>query len=84
MSGLLAVTGKSASAQQRDDDDDGPPSGDSILLRGGTVLSMDPKVGEFIKADILIQGSKIVRIAPSIEASATVVDATGTVVLPGS
>lgn len=83
MSGVLAVTGKSASAQQRDDDDDGPPSGDSILLRGGTVLSMDSKVGEFIKADILIQGSKIVRIEPSIEASATVVDATGTVVLPG-
>jgi len=44
---------------------------------------MDPKVGDFIKADVLIQGTKIVKIAPSIETSATVVDASRLIVLPG-
>ena len=28
-----------------------------ILLRGGVVLSLDPKVGDFEKADVLIDGN---------------------------
>ena len=30
-----------------------------VLLKGGTVLSLDPKVGDFDVADVLIDGSKI-------------------------
>src|SRR5215471_8604847 len=41
-----------------------------ILLRGGVVLSLDPKVGDFDKADVLIDGKKIV-------------DCSGTIVMPG-
>jgi len=30
-----------------------------ILLKGGTIVSMDPKIGDFVKGDLLIQGKKI-------------------------
>ncbi len=55
-----------------------------ILLKGGIVLSLDSQVGDFEKADILIEGQKIAAIAPNIPASsAVVVDATGMIVMPG-
>lgn len=55
-----------------------------ILLRGGTVLSLDPKVGDFEKADVLIDGKRIAEIAATVAASdAEVVDCTGTIVMPG-
>jgi 5-methylthioadenosine/S-adenosylhomocysteine deaminase len=55
-----------------------------ILLRGGVVLSLDPKVGDFEKADVLIDGKKIAQIAPTIaEDGAEIVDCSGTIVMPG-
>lgn len=55
-----------------------------ILLRGGVVLSLDPKVGDFEKADVLIDGKRIAQIAPTIAADgAEVVDCSGTIVMPG-
>src|SRR5689334_22336727 len=33
-----------------------------ILLKGGTILSMDPKIGNLAKGDVLIQGKKIATI----------------------
>ena len=55
-----------------------------ILLRGGVVLSLDPRVGDFEKADVLIDGNTIAQIAPTITASdAEIVDCTGTIVMPG-
>ena len=55
-----------------------------ILLRGGVVLTLDAKVGDFEKADVLIDGKKIAQIAPSITAAdAEVVDCSGAIVMPG-
>ena len=55
-----------------------------ILLRGGTVLSLDPRVGDFEKADMLIDGQRIAQIAPTVSAGdAEVVDCAGTIVMPG-
>jgi 5-methylthioadenosine/S-adenosylhomocysteine deaminase len=55
-----------------------------ILLRGGVVLSLDPKVGDFEKADVLIDGTKIAAIAATLSAgNAEVVDCTGAIVMPG-
>src|SRR2546425_827152 len=56
---------------------------DRLLLRGGAVVSMDPDVGNLPKGDILIEGDKIVQIAPNIQADAQVIDVTGDVVIPG-
>jgi len=55
-----------------------------ILLRGGVVLSLDPKVGDFDKADVLIDGKKIIEVAPTVSAGdAEIVDCTGAIVMPG-
>ena len=55
-----------------------------ILLRGGVVLTLDAKVGDFEKADVLIDGKTIAQIAPSITAAdAEIVDCSGTIVMPG-
>ena len=55
-----------------------------ILLRGGVVLSLDPKVGDFENADVLIDGKTIAQIGPNLSApDAEVVDCSGTIVMPG-
>ena len=55
-----------------------------ILLRGGIVLTLDPKLGDFEKADILIDGKTIAEISPNISPSgAEIVDCSGTIVMPG-
>lgn len=54
-----------------------------LLLRGGSVVSMDPHVGDMPKGDVLIDGDKIAKIAPHIEAEAQVIDVTGDIVIPG-
>jgi len=54
------------------------------LLKGGWVISMDPKVGDHRSADILVDGEKIVDVAPNLEvADAEQIDATGMLVIPG-
>src|SRR5216684_1304474 len=59
-------------------------SGRRILLKGGIVLSMDAQVGDFEKADVLIEGKKIVAVGPNLKAaSAAVIDATDRIVMPG-
>src|SRR5262245_55365980 len=71
------------------DNDDGPPRdsgrpGRRYVIRGGHVMSMDPKIGDFAKADVLVEGKKIVAVRPNIHASgADEIDATGRVVMPG-
>lgn len=53
------------------------------LIRGGRVLTMADGAAE-ARLDILIEGERIVEVAPHIEAAgATVIDADGHIVLPG-
>ena len=54
------------------------------LLKNGTVLSLDKKVGNFKQADVLIEGSKIEAVGPNLSAaSAEVIDASNMIVMPG-
>jgi cytosine/adenosine deaminase-related metal-dependent hydrolase len=66
---------------------DGPQAIDPksrILLKGGTIVSMDAKVGDLVKGDLLIEGTKISAIAPEINAAdAQVIDALDTIIVPG-
>src|SRR5215472_4203703 len=57
----------------------------SILLKGGTVVSMDPRVGDLVKGDVLIQGRKIASVGADLKApgQTQVIDATNTIVIPG-
>jgi cytosine/adenosine deaminase-related metal-dependent hydrolase len=76
----------------------GLPSGTGMpgrryLLRGGTVMTMDPNtpgaddkiVGGFKNpADVLIEGKKILAVGPNLGGSgAAVIDCTGRIVMPG-
>jgi cytosine/adenosine deaminase-related metal-dependent hydrolase len=54
------------------------------LIRGGTVLSLDPAVGDFEHADVLIEGDRILAVGPNLaNGSAEVIDASTMVVMPG-
>ncbi|HKQ27323.1 MAG TPA: amidohydrolase family protein [Burkholderiales bacterium] len=58
--------------------------GGPILIKGGTVLSLDRAVGDFEQADVLVEGSKIAAVRPGISApGAQVIDASNTIVMPG-
>ena len=54
------------------------------LIRNATIISVDPNIGDFQRGDILVEGSKIAAIAPSIPADdAEIVDATNRIAIPG-
>ncbi len=53
------------------------------LLRGGTVLSMDPQVGDLDVGDVLVEDGKITAVEAGIDADADVVDCTGKILIPG-
>ncbi|WP_159912816.1 amidohydrolase family protein [Pantoea sp. 18069] len=54
------------------------------LLAGGWVISMDRAIGDLRRGDVLIEGERIVAVAPHIEAEAAErVDARDMIVLPG-
>jgi 5-methylthioadenosine/S-adenosylhomocysteine deaminase len=69
--------------------DDGPPSdmgrpGRRVIIRGGSVMSMDPQVGDFPQADVLIEGKKILAVGRNLFAgNAAEIDARGRIVMPG-
>lgn len=61
-----------------------PATGRRMLLKGGSIVSMDPKVGDFVQGDLLIEGTKIVAIERTLSAGdALTLDASNTIVMPG-
>jgi cytosine/adenosine deaminase-related metal-dependent hydrolase len=55
-----------------------------ILLRGGTIISLDKKVGDLVRGDVLIEGKRIAAIAPELKApDAQVIEAQDTIIIPG-
>ena len=58
--------------------------GRRYVLRGGAVMSMDPKVGDFPQADVLVEGNKILAVGPNLNGGgAAVIDVSGRIVMPG-
>jgi cytosine/adenosine deaminase-related metal-dependent hydrolase len=55
-----------------------------ILLKDGCVLSLDRKIGNFHRADVLIDGEIIAAVGPDLRAgNAEVIDVTDSIVMPG-
>ncbi|MCB1486519.1 MAG: amidohydrolase family protein [Bauldia sp.] len=57
-----------------------------ILLRGATVITVDPTIGDFDEGDVLIDGGKIEAVAPDLSGradGAITIDMGGMIVLPG-
>jgi cytosine/adenosine deaminase-related metal-dependent hydrolase len=47
-------------------------------------MSMDPQVGNFAEADVLVEGKQIAAVGPNLfPAGAQVIDARGRIVMPG-
>jgi cytosine/adenosine deaminase-related metal-dependent hydrolase len=71
----------------RADDDMPGDSGNNsrrYVIRNGAVMSMDPQVGDFARADVLVEGKKILAVGPNLSAGgAGEIDATGRIVMPG-
>jgi 5-methylthioadenosine/S-adenosylhomocysteine deaminase len=57
--------------------------GKRYVIKGGAVMSIDPQVGDFPVADVLVEGKKILAVGPNLGASGEVIDATGRIVMPG-
>ena len=57
---------------------------DRLVLRGGTILTMDPRLGTLPWGDVLIEDGLVTKVAPSISVDdAEIVDVTGHIVAPG-
>jgi len=55
-----------------------------ILIKNGTILTLDKSVGNFPLGDVLIEGTKIAKVGPNLAAeNAEVIDATDMIVMPG-
>lgn len=56
-----------------------------IVLRGGTIITMDPSIGDFVRGDLHIQGKHVVAVGRELKApaGAEIIDATGTILIPG-
>ena len=62
-----------------------PPAAERrILIKGGTVLTMDPSLGNLRNADVLIEGSKISAVGQNLNSNgAEIIDASNMIVMPG-
>jgi len=61
-----------------------PAAAADLVVRGATILSMDPAIGDLPTGDIHIRAGAIVRVAPRIEiGGAEVIDATDMIAMPG-
>jgi cytosine/adenosine deaminase-related metal-dependent hydrolase len=85
--GLSLFNAPAARAQ-----DDAPPQdsgrpGRKYVIRGGHVMTMDPSMpskGEFVNADVLVEGNKIKAVGPNLRVGdAGEIDARGKIVMPG-
>ncbi len=55
-----------------------------IIIKGGSIISMDPAIKDLPRGDVMIDGDKIVAVAPSLTADgAETIEASGMIVLPG-
>ena len=55
------------------------------LIKNGTIVTVDPAIGDLAKGDLLIEDGRIAQVAPQIDAGADaeVIDASDRLVLPG-
>ena len=78
----LSMTTRPAAADEPPSDSGQP--GRRYIIRGGSVMSIDPQVGDFANADVLVEGKKILAVGPNLQAGGAVeIDATGRIVMPG-
>src|SRR5262245_34609172 len=88
--GANLFAARPAAAQDNQGNQVNPPPntgrpGRRYVIRNGMVMSMDPAVGDFARADVLVEGKKILAIGPNLHVggNAAEIDARGRIVMPG-
>jgi 5-methylthioadenosine/S-adenosylhomocysteine deaminase len=86
--GALGLAGTLWPPASASADPQGEPKGSGgqprLLLQGGIVRTLDDAIGDFSRADVLIERGRISAVAPQITPrGAKVVDCSGKVVMPG-
>ncbi len=88
--GANLFAARPAAADDRDRDDppfDSGRHGRRYVIRNGAVMTMDPSMpnrGEFPRADVLVEGKKIIAVGPNLRVGdAAEIDARGRIVMPG-
>src|SRR2546425_291962 len=82
--GFNPFAARPAAADEGDVPEDTGRRGRRYIIRGGSVMSMDPNVGDFPQADVLVEGKKILKVGPNLHAGgAAEIDARGRIVMPG-
>lgn len=61
---------------------------ETILLRGATVITLDPNLGEMSRGDVLVAGTRILAVSHDLAAhpaatNALTIDVSGTILMPG-
>lgn len=55
-----------------------------MLIKGGSIVTMDPKLKDLPRGDVLVENGRIAAIAPSLDVDGVeTIDAAGMIVLPG-
>jgi 5-methylthioadenosine/S-adenosylhomocysteine deaminase len=81
--GLFGAPARASDEGALPPQDAGRP-GRRYVIRGGHVMTMDPALGNFVAADVLVEGKRIVAVRPRIQAAgAGEIDARGRIVMPG-
>jgi cytosine/adenosine deaminase-related metal-dependent hydrolase len=82
--GLGLFGTRPAAAHGDEAPEDTGQTGRRYVIRGGAVISIDPQVGDFPQADVLVEGKKILAVGPNLHADdADEIDARGKIVMPG-
>jgi 5-methylthioadenosine/S-adenosylhomocysteine deaminase len=82
--GLSILSPQEARADEPREPEHSGRRGRRYVIRGGAVMSMDPTVGDFAQADVLVEGQKIVAVGPNLNVGgAPSIDARGRIVMPG-
>jgi cytosine/adenosine deaminase-related metal-dependent hydrolase len=85
--GLGLFAARSAGANDDDCPEDTGKLGRRYIIRGGSVMTMDPSMpnkGEWPTADVLVEGKKILAVGQNLHAGgAAEIDARGRIVMPG-
>src|SRR5262245_28371192 len=55
------------------------------LIKGGSVVTMDARIGDLAQGDVLIEDDRIAAVAPALPVpdGAEIIDAADTIVMPG-
>ena len=82
----LALPTSSATAASEGDETARLLGQSRVLLKKAIVLTLDPAIGDFASADLLIENGRIARIAPNIDASpdsAFIAELSNHIIIPG-